>query len=100
MTWYETWFTISGTDGFTLPGMMEDPGTAGSVISDNPARGVELPHLGRADRNVDGVKKCILHAVWHAQGKGCSPGSACALAATGRLATRTPRSNCSGRWTM
>jgi fumarate hydratase class I len=36
---------------------------------------VELPHLGRADRNLDGVRKCILHAVWQAQGKGCSPGA-------------------------
>src|SRR5512132_3790824 len=36
---------------------------------------VELPHLGRADRNLEGVKKCILHAVWNAQGKGCSPGA-------------------------
>ncbi|MGE5244403.1 MAG: FumA C-terminus/TtdB family hydratase beta subunit [Betaproteobacteria bacterium] len=36
---------------------------------------VELPHLGRADRTLDGVRKCILHAVWQAQGKGCSPGA-------------------------
>jgi fumarate hydratase class I len=35
----------------------------------------ELPHLGRADRDLDGVRKCILHAIWHAQGKGCSPGA-------------------------
>jgi fumarate hydratase class I len=35
----------------------------------------ELAHLGRADRNLEGVKKCILHAVWQAQGKGCSPGA-------------------------
>jgi fumarate hydratase class I len=35
----------------------------------------ELPHLGRADRNLDGVRKCILHAVWQAQGKGCAPGA-------------------------
>ena len=35
----------------------------------------ELPQLGRADRNIDGVRKCILHAVWQAQGKGCSPGA-------------------------
>src|SRR3954469_6205105 len=35
----------------------------------------ELPHLGRADRSLDGVRKCILHAVWNAQGKGCSPGA-------------------------
>src|SRR5207244_3978250 len=36
---------------------------------------IELPHLGRADRTLDGVKKCILHAVWQAQGKGCAPGA-------------------------
>ena len=35
----------------------------------------ELPNLGRADRTLEGVRKCILHAVWHAQGKGCSPGA-------------------------
>src|ERR671918_376533 len=36
---------------------------------------VELPHVGRADRTLEGVKKCILHAVWNAQGKGCAPGA-------------------------
>ena len=36
---------------------------------------VELPHLGRADRTLEGVRKCILHAVWQAQGKGCAPGA-------------------------
>ena len=36
---------------------------------------VELANLGRADRNLDGVRKCILHAVWQAQGKGCAPGA-------------------------
>ena len=35
----------------------------------------ELPGLGRADRNLEGVRKCILHAVWNAQGKGCAPGA-------------------------
>ncbi len=35
----------------------------------------ELPHLGRADRTLDGVRKCILHAVWQAQGQGCSAGA-------------------------
>jgi fumarate hydratase, class I len=35
----------------------------------------ELPQLGRADRDLEGVRKCILHAVWQAQGKGCSPGA-------------------------
>jgi fumarate hydratase class I len=35
----------------------------------------ELAHLGRADRNLEGVRKCILHAIWNAQGKGCSPGA-------------------------
>ncbi len=33
----------------------------------------DLPHLGRADRSLEGVRKCILHAVWAAQGKGCGP---------------------------
>jgi len=36
---------------------------------------VELPNLGRADRTLEGVRKCILHAVWNAQGKGCAPGA-------------------------
>ncbi len=35
----------------------------------------ELDHLGPADRSLDGVRKCILHAVWKAQGKGCAPGA-------------------------
>ena len=35
----------------------------------------ELPRLGRADRNLEGVRKCILHAVWQAQGYGCAPGA-------------------------
>ena len=34
-----------------------------------------LDHLGRADRTLEGVRKCILHAVWKAQGKGCGPGA-------------------------
>ncbi len=36
---------------------------------------VELPELGRADRNLDGVRKCIMHAVHQAQGHGCSVGA-------------------------
>jgi fumarate hydratase class I len=36
---------------------------------------MELQGLGRADRTLEGVRKCILHAVWHAQGKGCAPGA-------------------------
>jgi fumarate hydratase class I len=35
----------------------------------------ELDHLGRADRNIEGVRKCLLHAVWQAQGQGCAPGA-------------------------
>ncbi|MDH7514672.1 MAG: FumA C-terminus/TtdB family hydratase beta subunit [Bacteroidota bacterium] len=35
----------------------------------------EIPHLGRAGRDLEGVRKCILHAVWHAQGHGCSVGA-------------------------
>jgi fumarate hydratase class I len=36
---------------------------------------MDLPHLGRAGRNLDGVRKCLLHAVWQAQGQGCSAGA-------------------------
>src|ERR1700684_3761506 len=35
----------------------------------------EIEHLGRADRTLEGVRKCILHAVWQAQGQGCAPGA-------------------------
>ncbi|HUA87733.1 MAG TPA: FumA C-terminus/TtdB family hydratase beta subunit [Bryobacteraceae bacterium] len=35
----------------------------------------ELDHLGRADRTLAGVRKCLLHAVWQAQGQGCAPGA-------------------------
>jgi len=35
---------------------------------------MEVPGLGRAARDIDGVRKCILHAVFQAQGQGCSPG--------------------------
>ena len=28
-TWKQTWFTISGIDGFTLPGMIDEPGWTG-----------------------------------------------------------------------
>jgi fumarate hydratase class I len=34
-----------------------------------------LERLGRADRNLEGVRKCLLHAVWQAQGQGCAPGA-------------------------
>jgi fumarate hydratase class I len=35
----------------------------------------ELEHMGRAGRDLEGVRKCILHAVWQAQGHGCAPGA-------------------------
>jgi fumarate hydratase class I len=35
----------------------------------------ELENLGRADRDLEGVRKCLLHAVWQAQGHGCAPGA-------------------------
>ena len=35
----------------------------------------ELPQLGRADRTLEGVRKCIMHAVYQAQGYGCSVGA-------------------------
>src|SRR6267378_392954 len=40
MTWKQTWFTISAIAGFTLPGMIDEPGwTAGMTSSPNPVRG-------------------------------------------------------------
>ncbi len=35
----------------------------------------ELPNLGKAGRDLEGVRKCILHAIWQAQGHGCSAGA-------------------------
>jgi fumarate hydratase class I len=35
----------------------------------------ELEHMGRVGRDLEGVRKCILHAVWQAQGHGCAPGA-------------------------
>ncbi len=35
----------------------------------------QLEHMGRADRDLEGVRKCLLHAVWQAQGQGCAPGA-------------------------
>jgi fumarate hydratase, class I len=34
-----------------------------------------LDRLGKAGRDLEGVRKCILHAVWQAQGQGCAPGA-------------------------
>ncbi|WP_110933470.1 fumarate hydratase [Paenibacillus bouchesdurhonensis] len=34
----------------------------------------ELEALGRAGRDLDGIRKCILHAIYQAQGQGCSAG--------------------------
>lgn len=36
---------------------------------------VTLENLGRADRSLEGVRKCIMHAVFQAQGHGCSVGA-------------------------
>jgi fumarate hydratase class I len=35
----------------------------------------ELDHLGKAGRTLEGVRKCILHSIWQAQGQGCAPGA-------------------------
>ncbi|SFQ70372.1 fumarase, class I, homodimeric [Psychrobacillus psychrotolerans] len=34
----------------------------------------EVEGLGRAGRDLDGIRKCILHSVYQAQGQGCSAG--------------------------
>lgn len=35
---------------------------------------MEVPGLGKAGRDLDGIRKCVLHAVHQAQGQGCSAG--------------------------
>jgi fumarate hydratase class I len=35
---------------------------------------MELEGLGKAGRDLDGIRKCIMHAVYQAQGQGCSAG--------------------------
>jgi fumarate hydratase class I len=34
----------------------------------------ELEGLGKAGRDLDGIRKCVLHSVYQAQGQGCSAG--------------------------
>ncbi|MCR8643728.1 fumarate hydratase [Paenibacillus sp. N1-5-1-14] len=34
----------------------------------------ELEGIGKAGRDLDGIRKCIMHAVYQAQGQGCSAG--------------------------
>ncbi|MGM9988457.1 MAG: fumarate hydratase [Bacillaceae bacterium] len=34
----------------------------------------ELEGLGKAGRDIDGIRKCIMHSVYQAQGQGCSAG--------------------------
>ena len=51
------------------------PGMSASTANIQYSVPCELPQLGRADRDLEGVRKCLLHAVWQAQGKGCSPGA-------------------------
>lgn len=34
----------------------------------------ELDGLGKAGRDLDGIRKCVLHSVYQAQGQGCSAG--------------------------
>ncbi len=35
---------------------------------------MDIDGLGKAGRDLDGIRKCILHAVYQAQGQGCSAG--------------------------
>ncbi len=35
---------------------------------------MEIEGLGKAGRDLDGIRKCIMHAVYQAQGQGCSAG--------------------------
>jgi fumarate hydratase class I len=53
---------------------------------------MELEHVGKAGRDLEGVRKCILHSVWQAQGQGCAPApSASVSEAIEHRATSTPK---------
>lgn len=58
----------------------DDPGRKVTLLmkgggSENMSRQYSLPDAAlRAGRDMDGVRKCILDAVVHAQGYGCAPG--------------------------
>ena len=64
-----------------------------------------LPAELRAPRprrpHLEGVRKCILDAVWQAQGKGCAPGAlgVCIGGDRTQRLRRRPRSSCSARST-
>ncbi|MGC4049404.1 MAG: fumarate hydratase [Paludibaculum sp.] len=62
----------------------------------------ELDHLGKAGRDLAGVRKCILHAVWQAQGQGCAPGALGVCIGSDRAHGYDLRRRCSssGLWTM
>ena len=94
ITWKQTWFTISGIDGFTLPGMIDEPGcTAGSAISAMPARGPMLSsrrslatfaELHRQPPHRARVGEHVAHALRHAEAVGAparsgKPGEAARL---------------------
>lgn len=56
----------------------------------------ELEGLGKAGRDLDGIRKCILHAIYQAQGRAAVlASSASASAVIGRRATSWRSSSCS-----
>ena len=50
-------------------------GGAGENAGAQYALPCDLPPFGRAERDLDGVRKCVLHAVHAAQGRGCGAGA-------------------------
>ena len=75
ITWQHTWLTISGTDGLTLPGMIEDPGCTAGKLDFGDARSRphaqqpqvrrDLGHLDRQPPQRPGVGEHISHALRH-----------------------------------
>lgn len=56
----------------------------------------ELDGLGRAGRDLDGIRKCIMHSVYQAQGQGCSAGFiGVGIGETALQATTWQKSSCS-----
>ena len=100
ITWKQTWLTISGIDGFTLPGMIDEPGcTGGSVISASPARGpmlssrrslATLPSFDRQAAHRARVREHVAHALRHPE-QIRAPASAAGRSARARFSTTSRR---------
>ena len=61
----------------------------------------DLEGVGKAGRDLDGIRKCVMHAVYQAQGQGCSAGFiGVGIGGDRTSGTSWLNINCSVMWTM